>query len=678
MGQTSTSQPSTAREGASSARAEHPDANWQCATVEGNDLVKHEINITPHKKELGRKKELPKSRGSGSGAAPSSARSRHQDLSSLTDSLHRGGGFTGPQSEGSFISGLSGRSSGSRASPRDRVTSGDLDSIISGEIVTDHTGGMRAREQNDWHDSEREKDMYLKRIKAQVEQLPTPSRPTPDQDSLRPLPGRAGSDAGYSDRTHDRHRGKTNRGQNQLDTQSERTNVSARSGFSLSSFKSAISGVSDRYKRRGDSEHRRSSRNREPSADRPRDGPTREPSPHGASGGSGGSSSRNSRSRREDSISYHSPREYDEYAGRHSPRREHDEYPALRDRDRDDNSSGRGSRRSRGSGRERSQSRSGSIGAEDRGPRDAVRQSRRGPGMTRGTRSDHGSDTGDMALQRYGGHDVGIASNDLEAKLKNAQRNLQEVQQELDEHRRDMEDQKTKKKREMPGGNVIQHALMQDLRDLRDYCVDIEEMKQEEESKAKEAVAKLRAEQEQRQEDIRMRQESEQMQADLQSRIDELTKEGKEYDSKLNVTSKDAEKIKKLLDMVQSERDETLALLRRAVAQKEKMKGDRLKDTQEATNKFDRLVDNQQKADNKVKELLSSVDMLLGKFSLDKEDSRSKGSARSTVTVQLELMKIRDSIRFLLKANDSAGPGLPARQTGGNVAKKRPQTGGAI
>jgi chromosome segregation ATPase len=259
-----------------------------------------------------------------------------------------------------------------------------------------------------------------------------------------------------------------------------------------------------------------------------------------------------------------------------------------------------------------------------------------------------------------------VASNDLEAKLKNAQRNLQEVQQELESHKAEQEKMKKMKKKEMPGGNAVQHALMQDLRDLRDYCVEIEQAKEKEEAQAKESRAALSSEQEQRKEDIRVRQESERLQAQLQSRIDSLTQEAKEYDSKLNLTSKDTAEMKKLLSMIQSERDETLNLLRRAVAQKEKMKGDRQRESQEATDKFERLQDNQKNADTKVRELLNSVDTLLGKFSLDKEDSKSQGSARSTVAVQLELMKIRDSIRFLLKANDSDVP----RQTSGTLARK--------
>jgi len=126
--------------------------------------------------------------------------------------------------------------------------------------------------------------------------------------------------------------------------------------------------------------------------------------------------------------------------------------------------------------------------------------------------------------------------------------------------------------------------------------------------------------------------------------------------------------MKKLLTMIQSERDETLNLLRRAVAQKERMKGDRQRETKEATDKFEDLVGKQKSADNKVRELLNSVDTLLGKFSLDKEDPRSQGTtARSTVAVQLELMKIRDSIRFLLKANES---GEAPRQAGGQMVKK--------
>lgn len=292
-----------------------------------------------------------------------------------------------------------------------------------------------------------------------------------------------------------------------------------------------------------------------------------------------------------------------------------------------------------------------------------------------GRGSPQGSQRGGMALQRYQDGDSdydpddAMASNDLEAKLKNAQRNLTEVSGELESFKREQQEMRAKKKHDMPGGSAVQHALMQDLRELRDYCVDLRNSKESEEGQARSANEKLNKVTAERKEDIRIRQEAEGMQAELQQRIDTLTHEAKEYDSKLNVTSKDTAEMKKLLAMIQSERDETLTLLRRAVNQKEKMKGDRQRDVQESASKMERLLDQQKNSDGKVRELLNSVDTLLGKFSLDREDNRApSGGARSTVAVQLELMKIRDSIRFLLKAaDDSDAP----RQTGGALAKRR-------
>lgn len=283
--------------------------------------------------------------------------------------------------------------------------------------------------------------------------------------------------------------------------------------------------------------------------------------------------------------------------------------------------------------------------------------------------SDRGSDRGgDTALRLHDNADRAPESSeakDLEAKLKNAQKSLQEVQQELDDHRKREAEMKHKKKTTMPGGNEIQHALMQDLRDLRDYCVEVEKAKIEQEEQAKDAVSKLKTEQQQRQDDIRARHDSEKMQADLQRRIDDLTTEIKTSSETLNISNKDTAEMRKLLNMIQSERDETLELLRRAVTQKEKLKGERQRESQEATVRYERLVDQQKNSDTKVRELLGSVDTLLGRFSMEKEQARSSQSG--SVGVQLELMKIRDSIRFLLKANDTDAP----RQTGGQMAKKR-------
>jgi len=724
---------------------------WHCANVEGTD-VSNEISLQPSKRQIGldnrRDKEfLPDDSGRRRdaprpimGRGPSDAhpvfhrgdRRREFDLDSLVsmsdagrmsdfesfrsmDSQFTPRGshreFTGPHSEGSFISGLSVRSSASsRGSPRggNSATSGDIDEMDT------NTAAMRAREQNDWDDTERDRDMYLRRIKAQVEQLPTPSRPHGAQDVLRPLPEPPqrrtpglGSDAGNSDRTYDRHRGKQRgHGQRGLDTQSDRSFKSTHSAFSFSSFRSAISGVSERYSGRHrddprdpyDHSHDRRTASKNPSREH-RDASRSTSRERHREGG--GKSPRGPHQDREDKGGFHTPRESlsprdnDRYDSRNAPRNnDRDRKPnsphshrdenrlAMRDRDGDDGSSGRGSRRSGSASGRRSLSRSGSVGADARGPgRGAVPRSKDGPEMRNwiNNRSDgassHGSERGsNLALERLGRDGRGlddrapdtVASSDLEAKLKNAQRNLAEVQSELEVYKLEQESLKSKKKKAMPGGNAVQHALMQDLRDLREYCMELDGIKEQEETQAKEAISKLQSEQQLRQEDIRARVDSEKLQAQLQSRIDGLTQEAKEHDSKLEVTHKDTEKMQELLKMIQSERDETLALLRRAVAQKEKMKGDRERESQESTDRFDQLEKNQKSADTKVRTLLNSVDTLLGKFSLDKEDPKSSGSARSTVKVQLELMKIRDSTRDLLKANESG----PPRQTGGRTAVK--------
>jgi chromosome segregation ATPase len=284
---------------------------------------------------------------------------------------------------------------------------------------------------------------------------------------------------------------------------------------------------------------------------------------------------------------------------------------------------------------------------------------------TLGNRADYASSQGsnnDRGRYRetMSGEGDDLVTNDLEAKLKNAQKSLVEVQKELEEQKAAQDElRNAAKRKEMPGGNAVQHALMADLIQLKEHCQDIDKTKTQKEIEARQMESELMSERDQRKADIKAREESERLQAKLQERIDALAKEAKDKDARLDFTSKDTDTIKKTLEMIQSERDETLELLRRAVAQKEKLKAEKQREGQQANDKLERLYDQQKNADNKVRELLSNVDTLLGKFS---SGGAKKDTSAAGTQLQLELMKIRDNIRHLVTANEQTSSVVFAKQ----------------
>lgn len=329
-------------------------------------------------------------------------------------------------------------------------------------------------------------------------------------------------------------------------------------------------------------------------------------------------------------------------------------------RDRDDNSSHRGS--SYRSASRRSLSRGGSVGAEARVIPATIRHARHGPGMMRrNTRdamdnSSQGSAKGRRLRDEFddGERELferdDLVTNDLEAKLRTAQRNLESVKQELEEQKEEQERIKQQmKKKDMPGGSVVQHQLMQDLIALREHCMEIERKKDAEEAIAKSLQQDLRKEQDQRKEARQKWEESESAQKELQEQIEKLGKLAKDQEKKESTSKKVTDEIKANLEMITSERDETLELLRRAVSQKERLKVDKQRDFQTANEKIEKIQEQQKLADDKVRALLSNVDNLLGKFSQERDGG---SSSTSGTQLQLELMKIRDHVRHLVTANE--------------------------
>jgi len=590
---------------------------WRCSDLDGVNQSTHEISVRPQRiQQIGlqqgalpnqssSRRHAPRSGSrdaqprSGSRDAQPDRRNRsskrqESDLDMAeeddepkrpTESQHTQGKlyfrptarpkFTGPQHAAS--SSLSGRASNGIS-----IKGGDVNETI---LDIDAAAAVRAQEQNEWEDRERDKDMYLKRIRAQVGALTTTS-----EDTVGPLPEAPGKkNVCYSDSTYAEER-------------------SAKSKSTLSTFYSAVSGASGRLSPRGshdpsDHSHSHGSRDGPRSTSTSRDIKEASRDRTRASG----NSREHDRDREDRTDSRNSSRNHNHDRDRPSHSLN------VHDRHRDDTSSGRGSRRSGSArsgsgsgswftGRSGSQARSGSSAStEARAHRKEPKSQISGGGSSsRGSEGTHSAPKRHSEGTAGDGRVPGTVIEGVAAKLEAAQRNLAEVQSKLENG------------------------------------------------------------------DTRVRQGSEKMQAQVQARVDFLVQEAKKYDSKLHITSEDTSQMKSLLRMIQSEQEETLVLLRKA----EKRNGEGERPSHVAMERYDLLEQNKKAANRKARELLSSVDTLLGKFSLDKDEHSSgagsarstPGSARSTVAVQLELMKIRESTLMLLKAN---GPEIEARQARG-------------
>lgn len=240
--------------------------------------------------------------------------------------------------------------------------------------------------------------------------------------------------------------------------------------------------------------------------------------------------------------------------------------------------------------------------------------------------------TKDDRLGNDGGPDR--VETDLEAKLRRAQQELEQVQLQLDA-RSPRSSDKAKRKSDATGGRPVER----------------ERSRRQDDPNEKLWAATLKAEQEQRKDEIRRRQEAKKLQAQLQSRIDALAQQARAERREVQVTKSDTEEMRTLLTIIESEREETLSLLRRAGAQKDKMKG--------AGDKIERFREQQEASDGQLRELLDSVGTLLGKFSLDQAQSSKakKNSASSSVRTELELRNIHDHIHSLLKETDGRHAG---------------------
>jgi len=247
--------------------------------------------------------------------------------------------------------------------------------------------------------------------------------------------------------------------------------------------------------------------------------------------------------------------------------------------------------------------------------------------------------------------DLALAQSDLEAKLKSAQRKVEEVleQSHAQEVRARHAESALKESEAKTGGSEMKYQLMAEIVNIRDRCMELDKMKAEEEKKAMQMEETLRYEETRREEAERTLRDIETERNELSSHVEKLRMQAELLEEEKTKRNADTVKLQREKEMVEIERDETLELLERAVRQKEDLKRGKQNETQKAATELERVRLEQEREQQEVRKLLTNVDHLLAKFNRAGLPTDSSSSSTN------DLIGIRDSVRRLVKANVSDG-----------------------
>lgn len=249
--------------------------------------------------------------------------------------------------------------------------------------------------------------------------------------------------------------------------------------------------------------------------------------------------------------------------------------------------------------------------------------------------------------------ELALAQSDLEAKLKSAQRKLEEVleQNRVQEVRARHAESQLQEAETKTGGSDMKYQLMAEIVNIRDRCLELDKLKADQEKKATTMEETLRIEENRREDAEKALKELDSERNELSAHVEKLRMQADLLEEEKTKRNSDTVKLQRELDMVSIERDETLELLERAVRQKEDLKRGKQNETQKAASELEKVRLEQEREQQEVRKLLTNVDHLLAKFNRAGLPSGSSSSSTN------DLIGIRDSVRRLVKANISQGGG---------------------
>eukprot|EP00929_Paragymnodinium_shiwhaense_P112821 TRINITY_DN81092_c0_g1_i1.p1 TRINITY_DN81092_c0_g1~~TRINITY_DN81092_c0_g1_i1.p1 ORF type:complete len:593 (+),score=153.33 TRINITY_DN81092_c0_g1_i1:106-1884(+) len=247
-----------------------------------------------------------------------------------------------------------------------------------------------------------------------------------------------------------------------------------------------------------------------------------------------------------------------------------------------------------------------------------------------------------------------FGAKDMEAKLKLAQDKVKEAQEKAaseNQKRSEVERLLAQTKHGM-GGSDLEFQLMNNLVQLRNRVAELESHEGSAQHRVDELKDRLKALGKEKEELRNAHTTLEKTHRAVNDRMEKLDAGQRDLDKFKKTKEKEVERHQKELETVTVERDETLALLQKAVELKEKEKHDRVVQVEKVNREMNKMLDHQRKeqeAFTKVQNLMNTCDGMMQKL----HPSQAAESLQALREARHELRVIvQDRARMMKKVEE--------------------------